>query len=187
MRTIVFLLFVSAGVAVGADDFDSAIGGYLQKHCLRCHNAEKQESEFRIDTLSKEVGLKDTALWAEVRERISSGEMPPAEEKNRPSAEEGVAVVEWLTARIDEGESQRMSRRERISFRRLTREEYVRTIYDLLGVHFDATDPGGFSDDPDWKGFERIGSVLSLSPSHIDKYFQAAETVLAEAYPDKEP
>ena len=79
-----------------------------------------------------------------------------------------------------------MAKRQRVSFHRLSREEYVHTIYDLLGVHYDATDPGGFTDDPEWHGFERIGSVLSTSASHIEKYFKAAETVLDEAYPEKE-
>jgi hypothetical protein len=54
----------------------------------------------------------------------------------------------------------------------------------LLGVQFDATDPGAFLEDPEWHGFERIGSVLTLSPSNIEKYLGAAETILAEAYPD---
>jgi len=42
-------------------------------------------------------------------------------------------------------------------------------------------------EDPEWHGFERIGSVLTLSPSNIEKYFSAAETVLAEAYPAVKP
>ena len=92
-------------------------------------------------------------------------------------------IVEWIAARIKEGESARMAKRERVSYRRLTREEYVHTVRDLIGVHYDATDPGGLFEDPQWHGFERIGSVLTLSPSHIEKYIKAAEVVLDEAYP----
>ena len=77
----------------------------------------------------------------------------------------------------------RMAARGRVSYNRLTRDEYVNTVRDLIGVHFDATDPGGFLEDPEWRGFERLGSVLTLSPSNIEKYLTAAETVLAEAYP----
>lgn len=181
----VIAITILTNTTIRAADFDTAVGEYFAKHCISCHGSEKQESEFRIDTLSKEVGLKDTALWAEVRERISSGEMPPENVENHPTAEQGAAVVQWLSDRIREGESARMAQRDRVSFHRLSRDEYVHTIYDLLGVHFDATDPGGFTEDPEWHGFERLGSVLSLSPSHIEKYFLAAETVLNEAYPDK--
>ncbi|MCA9058469.1 MAG: DUF1592 domain-containing protein, partial [Planctomycetaceae bacterium] len=182
--TALILSLLPAGSATG-QEFQQAIGNYLQQHCVRCHGEKRQEGEFRIDTLSAEIGIRDTALWAEVRERISSGEMPPADVEDPPTANQNAAVVEWISARINEGETARMARRDRVSFYRLSREEYVNTIYDLLGVHFDATDPGGFSDDPNWHGFQRIGSVLTLSPSHIEKYLQAAETILTEAYPDK--
>ena len=70
---------------------------------------------------------------------------------------------------------------ERIAFRKLSREEYANSIRDLLGVTFDVKAPTGLPEDPDWKGFERIGSVLSLSPAHVEKYLAAAEIVLDEA------
>ncbi len=126
-------------------------------------------------------------MWAEVLERISSGEMPPKDQKNLPTAKESAAVVEWLAARIKEGEAARMVLRGRVSFNRLTRDEFVNTMRDLIGDHFDATDPGGFLEDAEWHGFERIGSVMTLSPSNIEKYLAAAEVVLAEAYPLKKP
>jgi len=186
MTRAALVLLASMGVAAGANDFDKAIGTYLQQHCLRCHSGGKdKKSDFRIDTLSKDVGIKDSPLWAEVMERISSGEMPPKEVKNRPTAEQGAAVVEWLAAKIKEGEAARLAARGPVAYYRLSREEYVNTIYDLFGVHYDAADPGGLTEDPEWHGFERIGSVMTLSPSHIEKYFQAAESVLAEAYPEK--
>ena len=34
-------------------------------------------------------------------------------------------------------------------------------------------------------GFERIGSQLSLSPSHVERYYRAAEIVLARAVPEQ--
>ena len=41
------------------------------------------------------------------------------------------------------------------------------------------------SDDDAWRGFERIGSVLSLAPAHIEKYFAAGDIILDEAFPTK--
>ena len=157
---IALFLSLLVSASLNAADFDAAVGGFFEKHCIACHGEETQEGDFRIDTLSKEVGLKDTALWAEVRERISSGEMPPEDAKEPPTAEQGAAVVQWLSDRIKEGEAARMAQRDRVSFYRLSREEYVHTIYDLLGLHFAATDPGRFREDPEWHGFERLGSVI---------------------------
>src|SRR4029077_18291379 len=94
-------------------------------------------------------------------------------------------VADWISTRLVEGEAARMAKRGPVSHYRLSREEYGHTVYDLLGVYFDVTMPGAFNEDPRWHGFDRIGSLLSLSPSHIDRYFQAAETVLARAFPDQ--
>jgi hypothetical protein len=113
--------------------------------------------------------------------------MPPKKVKVRPAAEESAKVVEWLAARMKEGEAARHAMRAPVSYNRLTRDEYVNTVRDLLGVQFNAADPGAFLEDPEWHGFERIGSVLTLSPSNVEKYLAAAETILAEAYPDIVP
>ena len=170
-----------------APKFETDLQPFLTSHCNKCHNAEKREGDFRIDNLSDKVGLEDSPQWAEVMERINSSEMPPKEEINLPTTDQRAAIVAWIAARLKEGESARMAARGRVSYNRLTREEYVQTIRDLIGVQYDAKDPGALLDDPEWQGFERIGSVLTLSPSNIEKYLTAAETILNEAYPNPLP
>jgi hypothetical protein len=176
---------LTSGIALAEPSFEKDLQPYLEAHCIGCHGAQKQDGDFRIDTLSREVGLNDTPHWAEVIERINSGEMPPDEVKQRPSADESAKIVEWLAARIKEGEALRMARRDRVSYHRLTRDEYVNSVRDLIGVEYDAADPGGLLEDPEWNGFQRLGSVLTLSATHIEKYMTAAEVVLDEAYPEK--
>ena len=182
---IASLLIATLPAATRAEpSFARDLQPFLTTHCLRCHNEKLQEGEFRIDVLSHDIGVKDTPQWAEVMQRINSGEMPPADEKSRPTADQGAEIVEWIAARIREGEAARMAQRDRVTYNRLTREEYVNTVRDLIGVHYDAEDPGGLLEDPEWKGFERLGSILSLSATHVEKYLAAAEIVLNEAYPD---
>lgn len=182
---LLFAAFLPCGLlAEEQPDFVADALPYFEAHCIDCHGPDLQKSDFRLDTLSRKVGLEDVPLWVEVMERINSGEMPPEKVKKRPSAERSAEVVEWLAARLKEGETARMARRDRVSFHRLTREEYVHTVRDLIGVQYDATDPGGLLEDPEWNGFERIGSVLTLSPTHVEKYMRAAEIVLDEAYPE---
>ncbi|MEQ8785651.1 MAG: DUF1592 domain-containing protein [Pirellulaceae bacterium] len=185
LRIALLLILVSPACVFAAPSFDREVQPFLNTHCVRCHNDEVQEGDFRFDVLSRDVGRKDTPQWAEVMERINSGEMPPEGEADRPTAEQSAQIVEWLAARIREGEAARMAQRGRVTYNRLTREEYVNTVRDLLGVHYDAADPGGLLEDPEWKGFERLGSVLTLSATHIDKYIAAAEVVLNEAYPEQ--
>lgn len=164
-------------------DYQKQVGPFFNTYCARCHNEKVQKGKFRLDTLSRDFGAQAVAQrWGEIVFRINSGEMPPKKEP-QPKAEELGAVVEWITARIKEGEAVRMAKRGPIAHYRLSREEYGYTIQDLLGVHYDVNLPGAFNEDPRWHGFERIGSMLSLSPSHVDRYFKAAETVLEQAFP----
>ncbi len=51
--------------------------------------------------------------------------MPPKSVKQQPTSQESAAVVEWLAARLKEGEAALMARRGRVSYNRLTRDEYV--------------------------------------------------------------
>ncbi len=185
MRLASILVILHSSLAAAA--LDPKVQAYIDTHCIKCHDEDSEKGDFRIDNLSSKIGFEDTPQWLEIMERINSGEMPPKKEKKQPSTQESGSVVEWLAARMKEGESARMAARGRVSYNRLTRDEYVNSVRDLIGVHFDATDPGGFLEDAEWRGFERIGSVMTLSPSNIEKYLAAAETVLAEAYPVKKP
>lgn len=182
MRLAIFyllLLEVSfAAASVVADDEPRA---FFERHCVRCHGAKAQEGEFRLDTLSRDFSDAATAqLWDEVIFRMNAGEMPPKGEP-QPTPEELGSVVDWLSARSSEGQAARMARRGPVAHYRLSRNEYQNTIYDLLGVYYDVNRPGVFNQDPLWHGFDHIGSMLSLSPSHVDHYFKAAEEILEAA------
>jgi hypothetical protein len=170
-----------------SEEFNKQIKPFLEEHCTRCHGEKKHKGEFRLDTLSHDFVQSGPAMhWSDVMDRISSGEMPP-EDEPKPNTEQAAKIVEWLAGKLKEGEATRLATRERVTFHRLSREEYANTVHDLLGVHYDATDPTGLPEDPNWQGFERIGSVLSLSPAHVEKYFHAAESSLAEALPTTPP
>ena len=165
--------------AAAADPFDA----FLETHCLHCHGPEKEKGDLRIDQLSRDFKLgADTHHWAEMMEQVNSGEMPPKKEK-QPSQAEIAAFVTSLDSRIKEGRAARMAARPAVSHYRLSRKEYQNTVYDLLGVRYDPAKPGELNEDTLWHGFERIGSELSLSPSHVDRYYRAAELVLDRAFP----
>lgn len=170
-----------------ASAFGAATQTFFQTHCVRCHNAGKTEGGFRLDTLGRDFTDQEIAQrWGEVVLRINNGEMPPRSEPQPGAAELGAAVGE-IAARIADGEAARMARRGPVAHYRLSREEYGHTIYDLLGVFYDATAPGAMNDDPRWLGFDRLGALLTLSPSHVDRYFSAAETVIARGFPAQQP
>jgi mono/diheme cytochrome c family protein len=173
---------LSAATGPAALDFARDVKPFFADHCVRCHGPEKQKGDFRIDTLERDFVKTGTAThWTEVMDRINTGEMPPKKEP-RPAVEQSSRAAEWIAAQLAEAEVARQAALgEKVSFRRLSREEYRNTIRDLLGVTYDASDPTGLPEDPDWQGFERIGSVLTLSATHVEKYLAAAEASLNEA------
>lgn len=170
---------IGTGTSFGADAFEA----FLEKHCGRCHGAAKSEGDVRLDKLSRDFkGGADAHHWAEVLDRINSGQMPP-EDEPKPAQAEIAAFVTRLDARLKEGRAARMAARSAVTHYRLSRKEYQNTVYDLLGVRYDPAKPGELNEDTLWHGFERIGSELSLSPSHVDRYYRAAEIVLDRAFP----
>jgi mono/diheme cytochrome c family protein len=156
---------------------------FLVRHCTRCHGPQDEQGQLRIDRLSRDfTSAADAHRWAEVVERVNSGEMPPQPEP-RPTQDEIATFVTDLDALITEGRAARMAARPAVAHYRLSRKEYQNTVYDLLGVRYDPTKPGELNEDTLWHGYERIGSELSLSPSHVDRYYRAAEIVLDRAFP----
>src|SRR5829696_4904654 len=141
MRTpflaIALLLLAAPPTRADPSDFDKAVGPYLVQHCVRCHGEKKAKGELRLDTLSRDFASGGGARWGDVMDRISTGEMPP-EKEPQPTAVESAKIVEFLAAKLKEGEAVRLAKRERVTFHKLTREEYANTVYDLLGVHYDA-------------------------------------------------
>jgi hypothetical protein len=180
------LLLVVSGPGSGSDTNARAgesFERFLERHCVRCHGPGDEQGELRIDTLSRNFRTEiDAHQWAEIVERVNSGEMPPAAEP-RPTQGEIAAFVSGLDALIKEGRAARMAARPAVTHYRLSRKEYQNTVYDLLGVRYDPAKPGALNEDTLWHGYERIGSELSLSPSHVDRYYHAAEVVLDRGFP----
>ncbi len=165
--------------ALGADSFEA----FLEQHCVRCHGPKKSEGDVRIDKVSRDFKSgADAHHWAEILDRINSGQMPPKDEP-QPMQNEIAAFVTNIDSRLKEGRAARMAARPAVAHYRLSRKEYQNTVYDLLGVRYDPAKPGELNEDTLWHGIERIGSELSLSPSHVDRYYRAAEIVLDRAFP----
>ncbi len=174
-----FLTTHLAGAVHAAEPFDA----FLEKHCISCHGPKKEKGDLRIDELSRDFKLgADAHHWAEMIEQVNSGEMPPKKEK-QPTQDEIAAFVTNLDSLLKEGRAVRMAARPTVAHYRLSRKEYQNTVYDLLGVRYDPAKPGELNEDTLWHGFERIGSELTLSPSHVDRYYRAAELVLDRAFP----
>ena len=176
---VLLMVHVETGAVFSAEPFEV----FLKKHCIACHGSEEEKGDIRFDLLSRDfkAGL-DSHHWAEALDKLNSGEMPP-EDELQPTQDEIAAFVTSLDSLLKEGRAARLAARPAVSHYRLSRKEYQNTIYDLLGIRYDPAKPGELNEDTLWHGYERIGAQLALSPSHVDRYYRAADIVLDRAFP----
>src|SRR5204862_779212 len=123
--------------------------------------------------------VKRRDLWLAVLKNVRAGIMPPAG-KPRPTAKEVEELADWIKHDVF-GIDPRNPDPGRVTIRRLNRVEYRNTIRDLMGIDFKAEEE--FPPDDSGYGFDNIGDVLTVSPLLLEKYFQAAETIVKAAVP----
>ncbi|OAI49990.1 hypothetical protein AYO44_06045 [Planctomycetaceae bacterium SCGC AG-212-F19] len=156
--------------------FAEVIQPVLQKHCVRCHGADKPKAGLRVDRLGADMFKeKSAAVWHEIADRVNRGAMPP---KNEPplSRDELTRLSNWIAREQQRSTALARKTGGRIVLRRLNRTEYRNTIRDLLGVPNDAALE--LPEDPAAHGFDNIGAALTLSPLHLEKYLRAARKAI---------
>ena len=181
-----FIFFVVAADSKAADSkaadpefapddagFQRIVEPFFKQHCVRCHGPAEAEGEFRIDT-QVSADFLDVVIkgrWGEVINVLNSHEMPP-EGEPQPNQKAVAEVVDWITQQMARTELHR--RDSAIILRRMNRAEYRNTIRDLIGVDFD---PSRFPQDPPTGGFDNNGGALTLSPLHLELYYQSARDI----------
>ena len=178
-----FLCLLLLATSALAEPAPAFLNPFLKTHCLACHGPEKQEAKLRLDTLATDFSQTASARqWVEVMDQLNRGEMPP-DDRPRPAAETQQQVVKWIAAELRAAERKSRSSGGRVVLRRMNRTEYANTIRDLLAINFlpgesplDFLPPDGRAD-----GFDKGSSALMLDPSLLDKYYEVAQRIAAQA------
>ncbi len=169
--------------ALAAKHFHSVIEPILEKYCYSCHGYGERKGGHAFDELKSDAAIiTDKKLWLAVSKNVRAGLMPPRDE-DRPTADEQKQLLDWIKFEAF-GIDMTDPDPGRVTLRRLNRVEYRNTIRDLMGIDYDTTDE--FPADDSGYGFDNIGDALSLSPLLMEKYFNAAEVIVAEAVPAEE-
>jgi len=150
----------------------------LEEYCYNCHMDGSEKGYLDLDKYTNFASMtQDRETWVKIKEHLEYKLMPPVD-KPQPKTEETATINDWIDNSIlytdpdnpDPG---------KVVLRRLNRNEYQNTIYDLLGVtinveHLLPLDDTGY-------GFDTISDVHTVSPAHIEKYLTAAEVALNQA------
>lgn len=156
--------------------FAKTVKPFVATYCLGCHSGQSPAAQLNLDTYSK-LGdvVRDHPRWAQVGERLKAGDMPPKGMKH-PDVGANQQIIEWIEAmRMNEARKQ-AGEPGIVLARRLSNAEYNYSILDLTGVDIQPTKE--FPVDPaNPEGFDNTGESLSMSPSLLNKYLQAARVV----------
>jgi Protein of unknown function (DUF1588)/Protein of unknown function (DUF1587)/Protein of unknown function (DUF1585)/Protein of unknown function (DUF1592)/Protein of unknown function (DUF1595)/Planctomycete cytochrome C len=175
-----FCPFSRAEEPLGAAHFRQQIQPILENYCYGCHgNGEKKGNRTLDEFPSDEALLGNLELWQAVLKNVRAGLMPPVDEEH-PSDVERKQIQDWIERDVFQINPQNPDP-GRITLRRLNRVEYHNTIRDLMGVDYDTN--ANFPADDTGYGFDNIADVLSMSPLLMEKYMQAAETIVSQAVP----
>jgi hypothetical protein len=160
-------------------EFQKTVHPILDKYCVSCHNADLKKGSIDFDQDDPTAMVQDQELWHKALKMLRAGMMPPLG-RRRPSTEQVKQVENWIKSSVF-GIDPRNPDPGRVTLRRLNRTEYRNTIRDLMGVDFNAG--AEFPADDTGHGFDNIGDVLTISPLLLEKYINAAKSIVAKAVP----
>lgn len=166
----------TAAASASAADFR----GFLESHCLECHDSSTKKGGLDLDTLP--LRMSDPGqfrLWERVHDRIAAGEMPPKPHEP-PSPEEAAPILAMLDDRLHEADAARVATTGRALYRRLTRQEYENALRDLLHLP-ELRIKRLLPEDERRHGYDKIGQALDLSNVHLSQFMDAADAALTAA------
>ncbi len=165
------------GIAERADVFRRQVAPLLAQYCFDCHGDGAATAQVAFDQFASDdqlVASRD--LWWKALKQLRAGFMPPQGEPH-PSGDELQRIEQWIKTAVFEIDPQNPDP-GRVTLRRLNRVEYRNTIRDLVGVDYNTS--GEFPADDTGYGFDNIGDVLTISPLLLEKYFDAAKTIVQQ-------
>jgi hypothetical protein len=182
--SLVLLATVGAGAAGGESPavthYQEHVQPILIDFCYRCHADGNNKGGVAFDGFASDEELvRKRDLWWNVLKNVRAGIMPPAR-KPHPREQDLRILADWIKRDVF-GINPADPDPGRGTIRRLNRAEYRNTVRDLTGYDFKAEEE--FPPDDSGYGFDNIGDVLTVSPLLLEKYLQAAESIVAAAVP----
>ena len=186
VNTIIALLLMSVFLPNAkadnlADSYRVEIVPILQNYCFDCHSGQAKEGGISFAGLSDELSLRTNGKhWRKVREALSFGNMPP-QDVTQPNPLDRQHLIKWIIEEIETPDPNNALFLDPGPpvLRQLSREEYKRTVQDLLGLGWqDPASQAGIPNERPAEGFANLAGSMTIDPSLLEKYFHAAEIAL---------
>ena len=147
----------------------------LDQYCVTCHNDRLRTAQLSLESVElTNPGAHSVPLEKAVR-KLRLGSMPPLG-RPRPEPAQYAALATWMESELDRAAAAAPNPGRTENLHRLNRAEYqnaIRDLLDLEGLDFATLLP---RDDASY-GFDNIAGVLGMTPTHLDRYLDAARAI----------
>jgi mono/diheme cytochrome c family protein len=154
----------------------------LDGYCVGCHNAAERAGGAALDGAALDALHENRELFEHAVRKVRTGFMPPAGEP-RPER----AVLDRFAAALEQRLDTAASSAPNPGFKgvsRLNRAEYANAVRDLLA--YDARGiVAGLPADDSIQGFDNVAAALTVSPTLIESYVNAALKISRAAVGDR--
>jgi len=156
--------------------FSQTVRPFVASYCAGCHSGPTPAASLDLQRYTTmESAIDDFAHWTLVLRKLTAKEMPPQPAPQPPEALRR-QVIDWIAAARKSEARKRAGDPGPVTARRLSNAEYNYTVRDLTGV--DLRPAREFPVDPaNQAGFDNSGESLTVSPSLMSKYLEAARQV----------
>ncbi|MBX3422725.1 MAG: DUF1592 domain-containing protein [Pirellulaceae bacterium] len=162
-----------------ARNYVAQIYPLLTQYCLDCHSGDAPVGGLDIASLDPvRAASQDRHAWKKIFVQLDNNVMPPHDAEPLSSVERDV-LLDWIRNHALTVPCSGPAFPGRPTLVRLNRDQYNRTIQDLIGIDYQPAD--NFPSDDIGYGFDNIGDVLSLSPVLMERYLEAAEEIVRRA------
>ncbi|HMG92907.1 MAG TPA: DUF1592 domain-containing protein [Chryseolinea sp.] len=185
-RRLSLLLFVTLllqySFAQEVINYETDIRPLMATKCFECHNTGNTKGGVNLDNYKEnERVIKDGQFWLKVLDQIRTRAMPPKTEAAL-SDKDYHQLVDGINTLLQSSLRQRSA--GHVVIRRLSHAEYHYTILDLVNVDFDARNYFP-SDGSGGGGFDNQGGALFFTPLKLERYYDAADSIVSQVYKDE--
>lgn len=170
-----FYLLLLAPIAVAA----MKPAEFIEEYCANCHDADEKKGGLDLTALPWDLEKRSNFdEWVKCFDLVTKGEMPP-KKKARPEAKAQAAFLASIGGELRRFDAQQKAETGRTVLRRLNRNEYERTMQDLLGIVRPLARL--LPEETPAHGFDTVAEGLRLSQLQIEKYLEAADVAIDAA------
>ena len=152
----------------------------LTTYCSSCHNPRTRMGGLTLQGLDPRAVGSDAEIWEKAVRKLRGRQMPPPGSP-QPEQKDIDAFVGWMEDQLDA--NPRAPKAGYVGLQRLNRTEYAAAVKELVGVEIVARDV--LPQDAAVDGFDNIASALTVSPTFVEQYVEAARMIAKKAIGDR--